>query len=165
MNPSDPLYDIMHRTMFNLRYIEDRADKEGPYEVTQLINSFLGALAHPWEKYRPLLTNMSLDEARECGWPEMKKERTEDIDPPNFGELLRLVRNAFAHGNILFIPASTSCEIARIEFWNNRGDERTWGTTLDIADLRRFLDCFVALADEIHTKQNRSKSQSSGPCR
>lgn len=165
MNPSDPVYDIMHRTMDNLRYIEADATPNGPYEVTQLINSFLGALAHPWEKYKPQLKNMSLAKARECGWPEFKKGCTEDHDPTSLEDLLRLIRNAFAHGNILFIPEPTSDEIARIEFWNNRGDRRTWGTTLDIADLRRFLDCFVALADEIHAKQNRSKSQSSGPRR
>ncbi|MCI0632058.1 MAG: hypothetical protein L0Y44_15540 [Phycisphaerales bacterium] len=39
MNPEDPVRDIMRRTMFNLRLIEQQATTNGPYEVTQLVNS------------------------------------------------------------------------------------------------------------------------------
>ena len=36
--------------MGNLDFIEQHKSDDGPYEVTQLINSFLGALAHPFGK-------------------------------------------------------------------------------------------------------------------
>ena len=39
-----------------------RAD-DGPFEVTQLINSFLGALAHPWESLKSELNEITIDEA------------------------------------------------------------------------------------------------------
>ena len=52
MNPEDPVRDVMRRTMFNLRFIEEHQEQNGPFEVTQLVNSFLGALAHPWEHFR-----------------------------------------------------------------------------------------------------------------
>jgi hypothetical protein len=38
--------------MQNLKFIEEHKRRDGPYEVTQLLNSFLGALAFPWEEYR-----------------------------------------------------------------------------------------------------------------
>ena len=41
--PHDPVRDIMRRTMHNLKFVEARAGADGPYEVTQLVNSFLGA--------------------------------------------------------------------------------------------------------------------------
>ena len=152
MNPSDPVQDIMHRTMYNLRYIETRATSDGPYEVTQLINSFLGALAHPWEENKPRLNETTLDEANKRGWPELKNERAEGNDPTSLGDLLRLVRNAFAHGNIEFIPRPNN-EIESIRFWNNnREGSRTWETILTVSDLRNFLARFVDLADEIHAK-------------
>ena len=49
----------MNRTKANLQLMNELqekrrrdgidVEKEGPYEVTQVINSFLGALVHPWE--------------------------------------------------------------------------------------------------------------------
>jgi hypothetical protein len=45
--PIEPVRDIMRRTMQNLKFVEGHRGANGPYEVTQLLNSFLGALAHP----------------------------------------------------------------------------------------------------------------------
>jgi hypothetical protein len=133
MNPTEPARDLMRRTMVNLRFIEAHQASDGPYEVTQLINSFLGALAHPWERYRTDLQRLPLAEAGRLGWPEMEKELTEDVDPNSLGDLLRLVRNAFAHGNIEFIPDSSG-DIQQIRFWNNnRSGRRTWGAVLTVS--------------------------------
>jgi hypothetical protein len=55
MNPEQPVRDIMQWTMMNLEFIEaqPRDPRTGPFEVTQLVNSFLGALAHPWIRRLP----------------------------------------------------------------------------------------------------------------
>ena len=98
MMPHEPVRDIMRRTMQNLEFIEKHAEPNGPYEVTQLLNSFLGALAHPWETYRDDLAPMSLDAARDAGWPKIVKESPRDRDPDSLGDLIRLMRNAVAHG-------------------------------------------------------------------
>ena len=45
--PIEPIRDIMRGTIANLEFVETHARPNGPYEVTQLINSFLGTLAHP----------------------------------------------------------------------------------------------------------------------
>jgi hypothetical protein len=67
--PTEPIRDVMRRTMANLAFIERHKSDSGPYEVTQLINSFLGALAHPWEDMKSELRHMGLANASARGWP------------------------------------------------------------------------------------------------
>jgi hypothetical protein len=74
MMPHEPVLDMMRRTMANLAFIERNATSGGPFEVTQLINSFLGALAHPWESLKHELNGMSLASATERGSPKLEKE-------------------------------------------------------------------------------------------
>jgi hypothetical protein len=156
--PHDPVRDVMHRTMHNLQFIEAHAGVDGPYEVTQLINSFLGALAHPWEAYRHDLITVPLAEARVAGWPAVAKERQSDREPDSLGDLVRLMRNALAHGNVEFLPDS-SAEIRALRLWNTDRGRRTWGAIVTIADMRFFLTRFVALAEELHERQVKSTPQ------
>lgn len=79
--PSEPVRDIMRRTMANLTFVEMNAQPDGPFEVTQLINSFLGALAHPWELLKTDLMALTLADATKRGWPAIAKERISDVDP------------------------------------------------------------------------------------
>ena len=88
MMPLEPVRDIMRRTMANLEFVEARADKDGPYEVTQLLNSLLGSIAHPWEHFRAELNQLPPSEAAARGWPAIKKERPSDIDPASLGQLV-----------------------------------------------------------------------------
>ncbi len=104
MMPNEPLRDVMGRTIRNLEFVERNAAPTGPFEVTQLINSFIGALAHPWEQLKAELNDMPLSDA--AGWPIVRKELVNDADPDSVGELVRLLRNAIAHGNIDFLPGS-----------------------------------------------------------
>ncbi len=149
--PSEPVPEVMRRTMFNLKFIKKHQDRNGPYEVTQLVNSFLGALAHPWETYRNDLMRLPLSEAERRGWPKVKKEQLSDRDPDSLGDLLRLVRNSFAHGNVQFLPDERN-GIQAIRFWNTspKSGKRTWGAILTVGHLESFLKCFVALAEELH---------------
>src|SRR5260370_14025458 len=133
MMPNEPLRDIMRRTIENLKFVERNAAPTGPFEVTQLINSFIGALAHPWEQLKAELNEMPLSNA--VGWPVIEKERPNDEDPKSIGDLVRLLRNAIAHGNIDFLPGNKA-EIKALRVWNTR---RTWGTLLTVSDMRRFL--------------------------
>ena len=79
MMPNEPLRDVMRRTMKNLEFVERSATPTGPFEVTQLINSFIGALAHPWEQLKAELNDMPLSDA--AGWPIITKELPSDADP------------------------------------------------------------------------------------
>lgn len=156
MIPQEPIRDLMRRTIVNLRLIEAQATKEGPYEVTQLINSFLAALAHPWEKYKQSLNSLSISDAVTSGWPELSKERLSDNDPKSLGDLLRLVRNAFAHGNLEFLSTGSN-EITHIRFWNNSlKDKRTWGAIAGVDSMRLFLNKFVELAENLSKSDVRN---------
>ena len=65
MNTSkqDRVSMVMERTMFNLNFIKDHKQEDGPWEITQLVNSFLGALAHPWEELKQQFNKMSIKES------------------------------------------------------------------------------------------------------
>ena len=158
MMPWEPTRDIMRRTMVNLEFIERHAtERDGPYEVTQLINSFMGALAHPWETYRSELSSMPLSLAE--SWPSLSKEQPGDVEPESLGDALRLLRNGIAHGNIQFLPGQNGA-IQSLRIWNMDRGRRTWGTIISVADLRRFLKEFAALAESLADQKIQAREQS-----
>jgi hypothetical protein len=158
MMPEEPVYSLMRRTMDNLRFIERCATRGGPYEVTHLVNSFLGALAHPWEELRIELNQLELRESQKRGWPHVTKELPTDKEPASLGDMISLVRHSFAHGHIEFLPDEGG-EIAAVRFWNVKPgtDKRTWGSVLGVDELRRFLECFVTLAEEINKEAQEKR--------
>jgi len=147
--PTQPIVDIMRRTMANLAFVEERAGPNGPYEVTQLINSFVGALAHPWEWMKDDLMQLPLTEIASKNWPAVQKEYPTDIEPNSLGDLVRLMRNAMAHGNIELYSDGRR-QISAIRVWNIKHGRRDWGAVVRIDDMRRFLECFVELIEERH---------------
>lgn len=151
--PTEPLLELMRRSMANLEFVETHASSGGPYEVTQLLNTFLGALAHPFEAMRDDLNGLPLTEAVERGWPAVSKEKPSDRDPRSLEDLIRLMRNGFAHGNIELISEGKG-QIGFIRIWNNQPNTgvRTWGAVVRGDDMRRFLACFVKLIEERHAK-------------
>ena len=159
MMPHEQVRDIMRRTMKNLRFIETNAKKNSPYEITQLINSFLGALAHPWESFRDDLEKLPLEEAQAAGWPKLAKEKRTDSDPRSLGDMVRLLRNGIAHGNVEFL-SGPGREIRALRIWNvnPRSCKRTWGAVVTIQDMRTFLLRFVDLAEELHETQQRPRT-------
>lgn len=147
--PTQPVLDVMRRTMANLEFIEANRSRKGPYEVTQLINSFLGALVHPLEEFPEDLARVPLGEAEVRGWPRIAKERPADRDPGSIAELIRFMRNAMAHGNIEFLPDALG-EIAALRLWNVNRGRRTWGTIVTVRDARKLLTCFADLIEQRH---------------
>ncbi|HKH81722.1 MAG TPA: HEPN family nuclease, partial [Methylovirgula sp.] len=131
----------------------------GPFEVTQLVNSFLGALVHPWENLRGDLNDLSISDAIVKGWPPIQRERPSDQEPTSLGDLIRLVRNGVAHGNIEFLPGPQG-DIRALSIWNKDGrGRRTWGTIISTDDMRNLLICFVTIAEELYVSQGRSRSR------
>lgn len=157
-----PVRDLMNRTMLNLAVIDDlhqghRLDYQYEvYEIIQLVNSFLAALAHPWEEWRQELNLISLEQAENDGWPIRHPDDPRDQNPKNLGDLLRLVRNALAHGHVRFQPDQDN-DIGQVHLWNETSDGwRTWGITLTAQELRQFLDCFVTLATTLPSPRQRT---------
>ena len=142
--PWEPTLDIMRRTIANLEFVERNARPGGPFEVTQLLNSFLGALAHPWERYRSDFHNIPF--TADDGWPRLPPALQTDKVPDSLTEALRLLRNGIAHGNIDFLQGPDG-SIRAIRIQNYDRGRRTWGTILTVSDLRLFLYRFVEFAE------------------
>ena len=103
------------------------------------------------------LNSISVVDAEREGWPIPQRERATDHPLHSLGDLIRLLRNAVAHGNISFLPGAHG-EIAalRIENRNEKG-LRTWGATVTPTTMRRFLDRFVALVEELRREASDPK--------
>ena len=71
--------------MANLEFVEEHKSDIGPFEVTQLLNSFLGALAHPWENLKEELNSISLVDAERDGWPRAQCKRATGRPPRSLG--------------------------------------------------------------------------------
>jgi hypothetical protein len=163
--PTEPLLDLMRGTMANLRFVEEHAGPDGPFEVTQLINSFLAALVHPWEAMRNDFEDVPMGRASAEGWPAIDIEFWSDGDDKGkLNGLIRVMRNALAHGNLEFLSIDEQrnvaflrpqpAQIGAIRLWNTigRGSSRrvTWRATIAVADMRRFLERFADLIEERH---------------
>ena len=105
-------------------------------------------MAHPWEKWKKQLSKMSLGEAQQRGWPVIHTQVGSRDTPESLGDLIRLMRNAMAHGNISF--DSGAGEIVALHLWNRGGGKDTWRARVEVEDLGRFLTRFVALANELY---------------
>jgi hypothetical protein len=156
MMPHVPVLDMMRRTMSNLDFVERHSAKDGPYEVTQLINSFLGALAHRWETLRAELPNISLAEARTAGWPVPEQHGGRGPPPESLGELLRLLRSGIAHGNLGFLPDGRG-QIQAIRIDNYDRGRLTWRGVISVQHMRALLHQFVMLVEEIDSEARQPK--------
>jgi hypothetical protein len=93
--------ELMERTMTNLDIIfslhdaKQVIDGKRPYEVTQLVNSFLGALVFPWDDLRTKGTtdepmNLSLEDVRtRYKFPDLKGSKSADTEPKDFRDMIR----------------------------------------------------------------------------
>src|SRR3954447_14845528 len=125
--PTEPVLEVVPRSMANLAFVESHAGPSGPNEVTQLINTLLGALARPFDAMRDDLMSLALAEAQASGWPSIHREPPADREPSSLGDLIRLMQNALAHGNIEFLSDGNG-QIQAIRLWNTdpRTQRQTW---------------------------------------
>jgi hypothetical protein len=167
----------MYRTITNYEDIKHRAAHGGRFEVTQLINSFLAVLAHPWDRLldKDALSKRSVHskEFRAFGFPYMTRLQRDDGTPTDDAEnMLRLLRNSVAHGNMELlsrqklrelrpqgaIPRVHEKEIAGVRIWNMRGETETWSTVLDITEMEATLKAMMRLCESRELwKQNIRK--------
>jgi hypothetical protein len=149
MNPRYPIREVMKRTAFNLEFIDARAAINGPYETVQLVNSFLGAFVHVKERFQRHIPASRLPAP---GWPVVDA-KPPYAQPSHLRELVRLIRNSVAHGNIEFIAAPSN-RIASVRLWNECPGSRrkNWEADIGEPDLRKLLACFIELMSPILKK-------------
>lgn len=180
-----PVLALMYRTMHNLEFIEAHKRDDGPiefiearksgddrpFEVTQLINSFLAIVAHPWDQLLDkgkLKANVQSEIVLDCRFPtvpalplpeQLKKAKPAQAE--SIGGLLRVIRNGVAHGNIELIDRHMLGElrdtyplqrvgendIAGIKVWNRCEGETNWITALSVSELRQFIYATLRLCE------------------
>ncbi|ACI52469.1 hypothetical protein Gdia_2732 [Gluconacetobacter diazotrophicus PA1 5] len=142
--PSDPLLDIMRRSLINLDFIEANYQDHGLYEVTQLVNTFLGAFIHPFEKSAKGKEFISYFRARPPPVPFAAKT-AEDF---NYLEFIYFVRHALAHGDLHY-NANKIKQIESITLWNSKYGEKAIRITLSIRDMRVLLLDFKNILEKM----------------
>lgn len=146
--------DFAKRTECNLEFIETaRKNGDNVFEVTQLVNSLLGLLIFPQQKFMGAKSDISLEKLEENGWPHIAA--TSDSESFNSLEkLVRFLRNAIAHCNIEFLTDKTEKNISGIKVWNCQNGQRNREAEIPIEELRAFTRKFIELIlDEVMIKQ------------
>lgn len=165
MNYTDVIRDFALRTRRNLEAIDAHDASHGEtFEVTQLINSMLGLLVFPQQKYVDSIPKTTLAELGRTGWP-IPKVRGEFEQVKDLNQLIRYLRNAVAHFNIKFIDDGNN-NIAVLRVWNMapvkgrdgkfcRDDDgkiiaqKNWEAELGVNELRGIADRFIDLLLEL----------------
>lgn len=134
----------MDRTRRNLEVIEGlKGRNEEVWEITQLVNSFAGIVLHPWEEWEKEFRAIPLDSPAGMHWPRLEPMDSDDDPVATEGDQIRLVRNAFAHGNIIF-EADKDDEVSSIVIWNTDSEGyRTWSSRVHRDTLRLFLERMI----------------------
>lgn len=144
----DVIADFAQRTASNLKAIQElRASGASPqvFEVTQLVNSMLGLLVFPQQRYMDRIPQTPIEELQHEGWPIPtivgNYRQVSDLR-----QLVRVLRNAVAHYNLEFEPSQKN-EIKRLILWNTRPGSRevTWKASLSVSDLESITQKFVEL--------------------
>jgi len=138
------------RTRKNLEYIEAAFSRgEDVHVVTQLVTSLLGLVVFPWEKkFGEYVYTLKLDQLATKGWPQWQMVGR---DCETLGQLLRLLRNAVAHGNLVFSSDSRHIEEVTVELENypTNGASPDWLASIPATELRSFCYRFVDLVDQV----------------
>ncbi len=166
MNYENVVKDFAERTKVNLELIRDQKKPRNEiYEVTQLVNSMMGLLIFPKEKYwfnkihneETHIDKIKYSQAISLGWPCINpvvyKHPTHYIDEEKsrFGNEVSFIRNAFAHNNIDFISEETNIDskpatqIVAVELVNKHNGRITWQAILSIAQLEKIADVFLEI--------------------
>jgi HEPN family protein len=152
------IIDFAKRTLHNLELIKEHSIKQ-PYtaangkptstEVTQLVNSMLGLLVFPRERYNKSIPKIKLADLAANGWPNVRVIEG-NIQGDSLRDLIRLLRNSIAHCNIKFISDNKN-NIRGIELWNGAPcgscGKCSFKVELSLDDMRVFIFKFVNLIE------------------
>ena len=139
--------DFAQRTLANLEAIEavvvNDANAE-VFEVTQLVNSMLGLLVFPQQRFFDSIPATPVDELRRRGWPIPIMMGS----PPNadsLRDLMRCLRNGISHCNIEF--TSDGKQLTGVRIWNYppRSRIKNWEALLGLSELRQLARKFIML--------------------
>jgi len=143
----DVVRDFAHRTKRNLAFIENHVDdpEADVYEVTQLINSMLGLLVFPQQKYIDRIPRTPLNDLVKEGWPRIRTTYGR-LREDTLYQLIRNLRNAISHYNIKFRGGPG--HITGITIWNNdRRGNKTWESQISLPHLKQITERFIEMLE------------------
>lgn len=143
--PSNPLLDIMRRSLVNLDFVEANYRAHDLYEITQLVNTFLGAFIHPFEKSASGVAFIRHFRKRQ---PPIAFEANAEGDL-DYLQFIHVVRHALAHGNLRY-NANTIKQIESITLWNTTHNQKKIRITVSIAGMKTFLIDFKNSIEKIY---------------
>ncbi len=151
---TNPVLDFARRTKKNLEFIErshisGRLNSENDvYEVTQLINSLLGLLVFPQQKFYDAIPETPLAELMKAGWPAIVPVEGR-LREDNLRQLLRYLRNGVSHFNLEFLTDRHN-RIYGISIWNTppNSDRPDWKVNLSLQDLKKIIYKFIDTLEE-----------------
>lgn len=136
----------MRRSLVNLKFIDDNYKKHHLYEITQLVNTFLGALIHPFEhsksgeEFKRIFTNT----------PAPSYIGNDEYSPcENYYDFIRLIRNGLCHGHIKYKEGKWK-NIESIEIWNKNSRGENFRCILSINDMKEILLFFSKKIEKIY---------------
>jgi hypothetical protein len=162
MDYQNVVKDFAERTRKNLhllRQLQQKDPDQEILEVTQLINSMLGLLVFPQQRYFNQIPQPPLSELKDQGWPIPQVVG----DYPQVSvlrELVRYLRNAVAHFNVEFTVGENQ-QISGLKVWNYdpRRRRTTWKAELTLEQIEditeRFLDILRAEQTDPTTPSDR----------
>ena len=139
--------DFAVRTLENLNYIETAEENgEGTYEVTQLLNSFLGLIVFPQEQDRERVRRVSIasEIIDDLCASVTENTYTGQYKEVNLQNLIYHCRNAISHGHIE-PHADRNKEISVLEFYdcNPYRKKEQFRIKVEISLLREFVCAFA----------------------
>jgi hypothetical protein len=149
----DLVADFAERTRANLEVLRN-AQRSGQqaFEVTALVNSLLGLLVFPQQRFVDSIPQTPLNELQVDGWP-LPKVNGDFEQVSDLRDLIRYLRNAVAHCNLEFVPDSHG-RIDGILVWNRRNGRTNWKATLTVVELEGIVDRFARLLKDHHLVRN-----------
>lgn len=150
MNYHDDLVtDFARRTRTNLetlRKVKEAHHGWSVFEVTQLINSMLGLLVFPQQRYINEIPPMPMHELIADGWP-VPRLTGDYPQAQDLKTLVRYLRNAISHFNIDFLERKNG-EISGLRIWNTdprQANRKTWEAELSVNELEAITHRFIEL--------------------
>lgn len=139
--------DFAERTLKNLDYIETSEKKgENTYEITQLINSFLGLIVFPQENDKARVSQVAIDSKiiQDLDVCITGNTYTGQYGAVNLQNLIYHFRNAISHGHIEPY-ANENGEIFKIEFQDQNPFKKNeeFRIEVEISLLRKFVRAFA----------------------
>lgn len=146
--------DFARRTKKNLEFVESYVHSKPldsnveVYEVTQLINSLLGLLVFPQQKFYNDLPKKTLSELKAEGWPDVRVIEGK-LREDNLKGLLRYLRNGVSHFNVEFVINQDGA-LSGIRVWNvpPESEKCDWKAELKLEELKSIVYKFIELIEE-----------------